>query len=939
MEPRDSVQSYDALFESTTIRVWQVDLECRITRISRAVFSDVDLLPEDFVGKPMYRFAPPDVRARLIAENTEIMRSGTPRLGVVEQYTRPDSTDGWFCVDRIPCRNENGEVTGLLILAAEISRYKGAEDALFLNRLHLSEAMDLARMVYWVFDDATGEFVFNDPFYALYATTAEREGGYRMSAPEYGRRFFHPDDLPRYTELTGGGQRPGEEFLANMEHRIIRRDGQVRHIISRMRGFIDNTGCPRLYGLNQDITERKLAEVALRQSEERYRSLFDDSPVALIEVDASAARARLGELRASGIGDPEKLARENPELIRELHSLMKFVNINRAGLDLYEVEDLDNLRRLARDFAANAPDEFFTGNSLFLQTEKEAQKEGVRLTGKGNTIHVLSRWTTAPGYNESLGRVLICDVDLTERKRAEEALHTATLLLSDAMDLADIVCFEFDPSTNEFIFNDPLYTYLGTTAVREGGYRMAIGKYIRSFVHPDDTEAFIQAVEAIRQKKDREYVVDVEHRIVRADGETRHILVRIRGTRDASGRATRVYGTAQDITKHRQAEEENFRLQSQFLQAQKMEAIGTLAGGIAHDFNNILTVMMGFGNLAQLKIAEGDPVRPFIDQIVQSAGRAAELTRSLLAFSRKQNITLAPRDISDVVKNGARLLKRLLHEDIELKLHLADKPTIAAVDATQMDQVLMNLSANARDAMPHGGVLTLSTGVVTLDESFKKIHGFGRPGAYVLLSVSDTGVGMEEKTIARIFEPFFTTKEVGKGTGLGLASVYGIVKQHGGYITVKSELFRGTIFDIYLPVVTMEEQPPMETQEIRGGHETVLVIEDDRNVRNLISMLLSNQGYTVLEAASGHEGIKVFNEHRNKGISLVTIDVVMPGMNGKQVFDEINLVDPAVRVIFMSGYTGDIVIDKGIQKEGVDFLQKPITAANLLAKVREVLDR
>jgi CheY-like chemotaxis protein len=253
--------------------------------------------------------------------------------------------------------------------------------------------------------------------------------------------------------------------------------------------------------------------------------------------------------------------------------------------------------------------------------------------------------------------------------------------------------------------------------------------------------------------------------------------------------------------------------------------------------------------------------------------------------------------------------------------------------------VLINLATNARDAMPNGGSLTISILAVELEESFKKTHGFGKPGRYVLLSVSDTGIGMNEETMARIFDPFFTTKEVGKGTGLGLSSVYGIVKQHGGYVDVTSKVLKGTTFDVYLPLVnTVARHVTAENFQVKGGSETILVIEDDADVRKMMITVLSDQGYTILEAANGETAIRVFDEHKD-ATSLVILDVVMPGKNGREVLDVIARLNPLIKAIFVSGYTGDIVLDKGVQEDGVDFLQKPISVAKLLSKIREVLDR
>ncbi len=384
---------------------------------------------------------------------------------------------------------------------------------------------------------------------------------------------------------------------------------------------------------------------------------------------------------------------------------------------------------------------------------------------------------------------------------------------------------------------------------------------------------------------------------------------------------------------------ERKRLEEQLRQAQKMEAIGTLAGGVAHDFNNILTVIMGLGNLMQMSLDKDDVNRPHVDQIVASSERAADLTQGLLAFSRKQRIAPEAHTVNGVVMSTAKLLKRLLPEDIGLKMELTSKNTSSLLDITQIGQVLMNLATNARDAMPHGGSLTITTNWAKIDKAFIKTHRFGAEGEYVRLSVSDTGIGMDESTMKRIFEPFFTTKEVGKGTGLGLASAYGIVKQHKGYITVSSLLSKGTTFDIYLPLIkTTSREKASARGTSKGGTETILIVEDDRDVRNMLKSILQSQGYSTIEAGDGDDAIRVHHEHQER-IDLIILDVVMPGRNGREVLDEITRADPGVKAIFVSGYTGDVVIDKGIHRDNRDFLSKPLSIPALLGKVREVLDR
>jgi signal transduction histidine kinase/DNA-binding response OmpR family regulator len=373
-------------------------------------------------------------------------------------------------------------------------------------------------------------------------------------------------------------------------------------------------------------------------------------------------------------------------------------------------------------------------------------------------------------------------------------------------------------------------------------------------------------------------------------------------------------------------------------QAQKMEAIGTLAGGIAHDFNNILTALMGYGSLLQMGLDKDSPLRMYLDQILSSSEKAAQLTHGLLAFSRKQPITLKPMKLNNSIKSTEALLKRLLIEDIELRTNLTPDDTTIMGDATQIDQILFNLATNARDAMPKGGILTVETKRVELDREIEDVHGYGEPGTYALISISDNGIGMDSATREHVFDPFFTTKEVGKGTGLGLSTVYGIVRQHKGYIHVQSEPNMGTTIRIYLPAitVTMEKEEPVASPIIKGGGETVLIAEDNEGVRTLLRTILTKYGYTVIEALDGEDAIDKFNRH--KKIDLLIIDTVMPKKNGRDVYDEIKKTYPQVKALFTSGYTKDVILDKGIKEEEFHFLQKPLAPDELLRKVRDVLD-
>jgi PAS domain S-box-containing protein len=396
---------------------------------------------------------------------------------------------------------------------------------------------------------------------------------------------------------------------------------------------------------------------------------------------------------------------------------------------------------------------------------------------------------------------------------------------------------------------------------------------------------------------------------------------------------------SRDISEQKRAGEEQKRLETQLRQAQKMEAIGTLTGGIAHDFNNILTAIIGFSSITKMKLNKQDPLQADIDQILEASDRAAHLTRSLLAYSRKQ--IMAPRtvDLNDIVRNGEKFLRRVIGEDVEFISSFSQAPMPIFADSMQIEQVLMNLATNARDAMPDGGTLSITTDCVVMDDHFLGLYDFAKRGVYALLSLSDTGVGMDEATVKRIFEPFFTTKEVGQGTGLGLSVAYGIIRQHDGFITCYSEPGSGTTFRIYLPLIhgEVEKDTPTPETVLPEGKETILIAEDDGASRGVSKRLLENFGYTVIEAADGEEAVTKFREYSDD-IDLILLDVVMPKLNGREVYRRIREMNPDAKIIFMSGYAADIIRMDEIVTEGMKVLSKPGMLKKLAFTIREVLD-
>ncbi|RJQ23066.1 MAG: PAS domain-containing sensor histidine kinase [Nitrospiraceae bacterium] len=397
-------------------------------------------------------------------------------------------------------------------------------------------------------------------------------------------------------------------------------------------------------------------------------------------------------------------------------------------------------------------------------------------------------------------------------------------------------------------------------------------------------------------------------------------------------RARFIQCNVRDITERK-------KLSAQLLQSQKMEAIGHLVGGIAHDFNNILTAIIGYGSLLHKKMAAADPLHEYVEQILAASDRAANLTQSLLAYSRKQVMEKKPADIKNLLSGIQKILDRLIGEDIEFKVHMAAEELIANIDSGQIEQVLLNLATNARDAMPHGGLLTISSEHVQIDSGFIQANSYGEAGNYAVLSVADSGIGMDENTAEHIFEPFFTTKEVGKGTGLGLAMVYSIIRQHNGFINVYSRPGEGAVFKIYLPLMPAKEEifEKAELTPVPSGSETILLAEDDQALREVSKIYLENYGYKVLEASDGEDALNVFSENRAV-IMLIVTDIIMPKMYGNEVYERARMIRPDIKCLFMSGYSDDVLQMRGILKKDANFIPKPFSPYALIIRVREVLD-
>jgi PAS domain S-box-containing protein len=518
--------------------------------------------------------------------------------------------------------------------------------------------------------------------------------------------------------------------------------------------------------------------------------------------------------------------------------------------------------------------------------------------------------------------------DITERKQTEEALKESEMRLRFALE-----------GSNDGLWDVQLKTgsvYISPRGCEMLGYRPneldQVARVWSDLVHPDDlpqTKMLLQA-----HVQGRTPLFELEQRLRMKSGDWKWVLTRGKVVlSEQDGSPLRMTGTHTDISERRKLEE-------QLRQSQKMEAVGQLAGGIAHDFNNILQVIMGYSNVLMADPVLEERLQEKVGKIIAASEKAAQLTKGMLAFSRKQ--VMAPRQINlnVIVQHVQQFLIRIIGEDIQFKLTLNELNLPVYIDSGQIEQVLVNLATNARDAMPKGGALTIETGLQEIDAPLKHEHAHGKPGHYAWVAVSDTGCGMGEETRTRIFEPFFTTKEVGKGTGLGMAIVYGIVQQHNGFISVYSEPGHGSTFRIFLPIVEPEQSSHEEktTQNLpRRGYETILLAEDDVTVRELVVSVLTSFGYDVIQAENGEEAVEKFAANRSR-IRLILLDMIMPKKNGDKAYEEICRLQPGVRALYMSGYTADFIQNRGVSEAGVELIMKPVQPLELLRKVRELLD-
>jgi two-component system, cell cycle sensor histidine kinase and response regulator CckA len=668
------------------------------------------------------------------------------------------------------------------------------------------------------------------------------------------------------------------------------------------------------------VTDRRALENAPRASEQRYRELFEESPISLWEEDFSAVKAHVDELREAGVTDLSSHFAAHPEAVLECARLVKIVQVNQATVELAEgASEQDFLANLGDTFTSETYELFAQELVALAAGQMRFAGETVGKTLRGRVVNYAIQLSVAPGARDTWSKVLISVSEITERKRAEEALRAAEAKYRTLVEQLPLVTYAVDVKNGAVIYVSPQIEELL-------GYPVArwLGAYPSWYavLHPDDRERVLAATEAAHADGK---AFSGEYRLVARDG--RVVWVRDEATivQDEEGRALFSQGFLLDVSDHQRAQEEHDRLESELRQAQRLEAIGRLAGGIAHDFNNVLAAIIGFAKLLLRDLGEDSPQRERAEHIARAGERAAALTQQLLAFSRRQLLTPQILNLNEVIGDVRVLLERLIGEDIRLEVELDPQLGNVEADRGQLEQVILNLAVNARDAMPTGGKLTIATTNVD---------------AGVAFSVSDTGQGMDDSTRMHAFDPFFTTKETGKGTGLGLATVYGIVTQSGGSIHIDSVPGQGTTFTIRLPRTQSSAVSVTgsvaTTEESLEGSETILLVEDDDDVRAFVKDVLEQHRYRVLVAALPSEAIAIAAAHDGE-IELLLTDVVMPEMSGRELCEALTAGRPTLRALYMSGYTDEALGYHGVLAEEFPLLDKPFTATALARKLREIV--
>jgi PAS domain S-box-containing protein len=886
-ELHHSRQMLQLVLDNIPQRVFWKDRNFNFLGCNRACALDAGLQsPEEIIGKNDFELSWRETAELYRADDELVMEHASPKLDFEEPQKRPDGSLMWLRTSKLPLRDREGKVIGVIGTYEDITERRPAEKALQEQTAYLNTLIE------------------NNP---LAIVTVDVQGRVKMCNPAFERLFLyrrHEIEGAKLDELVAPPESISEALEATGQclnatgvhatSRRRRKDGslvdvEVYGVPLMMHGEIVGQ-----FALYQDISARKQAEAALIEEKHLLHTLMDNLPDHIYFKDRQSRFIRGNRALASwfGLTDPTQL-------------------LGKSDFDFFSDEH-------ARQAYADELEVIRTGRPIQGLEEKETWPDG----------HETWVSTTKMALRDAQGRTMGTfgvSRDITARKQAEEALRASEEHFRSFIANLPVGVYRTTPDGCVLMANPTMLGMLGYDSLQELASR---------HLEDDDSEAGYSR-SAFREQIEREGEVrGLETAWKKRDGSLAFVRESARVVRAEDGGVLYYDGTIEDITERR-------RLEDQLRQAQKMEAVGRLAAGVAHDFNNLLTIVIGYSDLALQRLSTDNRLRPTLDEIKKAGERAAWLTRQLLAFSRKQVLQPQILDLNSVLTNVDRMLRRVIGEDIDLVMHLPPGLGRVKADPGQIEQVIMNLAVNARDAMPQGGQLTVEAANVELDSHYANMHQSVVPGHYVMLAMSDTGIGMDEETQAHIFEPFYTTKEPSKGTGLGLSTVYGIVKQSGGNVWVYSEPGKGTTFKVYLPRVDQvaEGVAPGEPEvgELSRGSETILLVEDEKAVRCLAREVLECRGYHVVETEGVTEALRV-GEQNKEHIHLLLTDVVMPEMSGRELAGHLTPLHPETKVLYMSGYADTAVVHNGLLAPGTALLQKPFTAQALTRKVREVLD-
>ena len=806
----------------------------------------------------------------------------------------------WLFCTASPLFDHNDNLTGAIQTIDDITERKFAEETLRKREEQLSDiAANIPGVVYQFYVTKSGEMGF------LYVSQrVEQILGMTLDTEGWFEKFLshvHEEDRGRLWDSihTAVSERKNWDF----EGRFVKDSGEILWFkgLSTPRQHKDHLV---FHGILLDISEQKRAEISLRENERKLQTLMSNLPGMVYRCfNQSRWPMRFvseGCKELTGYSVEEMIYRDDPEY----------------G-DLIYPDDAGQVWERVQE-------EISDKNGYQLEyriTTKKGQEKWVWEQGQLIGVDV-------DGYEILEGFI----TDVTERKKAEEKLRESEEKYRTVFENTGAATYIVEPDTTISMVNKKFEQISGCSREEVEG-KMSWSE----FAIKEDLD-WLKKYHYERRQNGNEQVPDqFEFRFVDKYGEIRHGHMTI----GVIPNTKKSVASMVDITEHKQVEEERKKLQDQLLQSQKMESVGRLAGGVAHDLNNMLVPILGYTDMLLQDVGIHESHKKWIEFINHAGLRSRDLVEQLLAFSRKQTLKMESLDLNQIILNFQKLLNKTIREYITIEFHLANDLPYVYADRSQLEQIILNLAVNAQEAMSSGGVLTIETKVVYLDEKYADQHMEMSPGQYILLEVSDTGAGMDKETQERIFEPFFSTKGLEEGSGLGLATVYGIVKQHQGNIWVYSEPEQGTTFKIYLPVSeSAREEDPMIMQDQRRearGQETVFVVEDNEMVREMTVEVLQDHGYNVLYADNGGHCLELLQSHSGQ-LDLVLTDIIMPDMNGKDLFEQVTQRFPQARVLYMSGYPENVISNHGILEQGVNFIQKPFSVQDLCLKVREILD-